>query len=302
MRYDYYGVPYEQLGVMTNPVGGQAGLFGLSGRDWNALWNPYAAGGSLTTVEFVGQNSPNPDKQIYKDDWNNFAPAVGFSWSLPWWGREKTVLRAGYGISYQGTASFNNGRNLYIGGVPGGSATQNLTTLGIAANYYDLTNLPLPVPAPTEKPLFVWGLDRRSGTMAGFGDNRVNPYIQNWNLEIQRELARNLTLEARYIGSKGTKLYGRTNLNTVNIFENGILEAFNITRMGGNAPLFDQMLRGLNLGSGTINGTTVTGSASLRANTLTRAFFANGNVGQLAQFLQTSATVTNRAGGLLLKG
>jgi hypothetical protein len=300
VRYDYYGVPYEELGVMTNPVGGQAGLFGISGTDFNAMWNPNARGGSLTQVEFVGKNSTNPDKQIYKDDWNNFAPAVGFSWSPPWWGQDKTVLRAGYGMNYQGTASFNNGLNLYIGGVPGGSTTQNLTTLGLAANYYNLTNLPLPVPAPADKPLFVWGLDRRTGTMAGFDDNRVNPYIQNWNLEIQRELASNFTLEARYIGSKGTKLYGRTNLNTVNIFENGILQAFNTTRTGGNAQLFDDMLRGLNLGSGVINGTTVTGSASLRANTLTRAQLANGNVGQFADFLNSSTTVTGQAGGLLL--
>ena len=96
--------------------------------------------------------------------------------------------------------------------------------------------------------------------MAGFEDNRVTPYIQNWNIEIQRELAKNLTFEARYIGSKGTKLYGRINLNTVNIFENGILDAFNTTREGGNAKLFDDMLRGLNLGMGTINGSSVTAS------------------------------------------
>jgi hypothetical protein len=53
-------------------------------------------------------------------------------------------------------------------------------------------------------------------------------------------------------------------LNTVNIYENGILDAFNITREGGNAKLFDDMLRGLNLGMGPINGSTVTASASLR--------------------------------------
>jgi hypothetical protein len=300
VRYDYYGVPYERLGVMTNPVGGQAGLFGISGTSFADMWQPGRLNGSKTLVEFVGKHSPNPDKQIYKDDWNNFAPAIGFSWSLPWWGQDKTVLRVGYGMSYQGTASFNNGLNLYIGGVPGGSTTQNLATLGLATNYYNLTNLPLPVPAPAEKPLFLWDLDRRTGTMAGYDDSRVNPYVQNWNLEIQRELARNFTLEARYVGSKGTKLYGRTNLNTVNIFENGILEAFNVTRAGGNAQLFDDMLRGLNLGSGVINGTTVTGSASLRTNTIFRAQLANGNVGQFADALNSQTTVTGRPGGLLL--
>src|SRR5206468_5323563 len=114
-----------------------------------------------------------------------------------------------------------------------------------------------------------------------------------------RSLASNLTLEARYIGSKGTKLLGGIPLNDVNIFENGILSAFNTTRAGGDALLFDQMLRGLNLGSGVINGTTVTGSASLRANTLSRGFIADGDVGQFANFLNTSTTVTGQGGGLL---
>ena len=72
-------------------TGGDSALLGISGPS-----------GSLTTVELVGKNSPNPNKQLYKDDWNNFAPAVGWSWSLPWWGKDKTVLRAGYGISYTG--------------------------------------------------------------------------------------------------------------------------------------------------------------------------------------------------------
>ena len=125
------------------------------------------------------------------------------------------------------------------------------------------------------------------------------PYVQNWNLELQRELIPNLTLEARYIGSKGTKLYGGIPVNSVNIFENGILEAFNITKAGGNAKLFDDMLRGLNLGSGVINGTTVTGSASLRQSTQTRGLIANGNVGQFANYLYTAAAPCGVTGCLL---
>jgi hypothetical protein len=78
-----------------------------------------------------------------------------------------------------------------------------------------------------------------------------------------------------------------------------LLDAFNITRSGGNAPLFDQMLRGLNLGSGVINGTTITGSASLRANTNSRGFIANGNVGGLADYLNRSTNITGQGGGFI---
>ncbi|HET9131478.1 MAG TPA: hypothetical protein VFO86_11045, partial [Terriglobia bacterium] len=151
----------------------------------------------------------------------------------------------------------------------------------------------------------------------GFSEDRANPYIQNYNFEIQHELAKNLTLEVRYVGSKGTRLYGGISINDANIHENGILDAFNITRAGGNAPLFDQMLQGLtitacpatgctaaspSLGQGVVNGTTLTGSAALRGNSSFKTFLANGNVGQFASLLNTSAIATGKAGGLLANG
>ncbi len=305
LRYDFYGVPWEKSGLQAFPVGGNKGMFGISGKDLSALWNPYASGGSLTTLAFTGKNSPNPKSKWYNNDWNNFAPAVGFSWSLPWWGKDKTILRAGYGMSYPGSANFNAAWNFT--NPSSQSIAQNLTRLGLGAQYFNLTNIPLPVPQPTDAPLAVEPLTQRTATLRASDENRVTPYIQNWNLEIQRSLRSNLTLEARYIGSKGTKLLGGIPLNDVNIFENGILEAFNITRQGGNAKLFDQMLSGITLnqgtnatlGQGVINGTTLTGSAALRANSLSRAFIADGDVGQLANFLNTSTTVTGQAGGLL---
>ncbi|PYS34610.1 MAG: hypothetical protein DMG14_29050, partial [Acidobacteria bacterium] len=68
VRYDYYGVPWETNGLMAFPVGGNAALFGISGTDLSALWNPYAKGGSMTQLAFTGKNSPNPNTQWYNDD------------------------------------------------------------------------------------------------------------------------------------------------------------------------------------------------------------------------------------------
>ncbi len=78
-------------------------------------------------------------------------------------------------------------------------------------------------------------------------------------------------------------------INVPNTIESGILDAFQITRNGNNAPLFDQMLKGFNLGLGAINGTTVTGSASLRQNSATRGLLANGDVAGLANYLARTA-------------
>jgi hypothetical protein len=109
---------------------------------------------------------------------------------------------------------------------------------------------------------------------------------------------KNLTMEVRYVGSKGTKLRSAKELNTINIFENGILDAFNVTRAGGNAPLFDSMLKGIRIGTITV-GQNGSGSEALRQFATTNQFIANGEAASLANFLNSSTTGTGEAGGLL---
>ncbi len=290
VRFEHFGVPWEGRGLAGTTVGGSAGLCGVSC-------------GSLSVVEFVGKNSPNPSKQMYGDDWNNYAPSFGLSWSLPWLGKDKTVLRAGYGWSYSGNqlngASSSPIRASMPGTTGGSSEGGNRGLIYTQAGYLSLSNATLPIPLQFA-PLQPIPLDGTRGENIQVGDtNRRIPYIQNFNFELQRDLGAGLTLDVAYVGSKGTRLWGGLNLNSVEINKNGLLDAFNTTRAGGNAPLFDSMLRGLNLGSGVINGTTITGSASLRANTNTRSFIANGSVGQLADFLNRNTSVTGKGGGFV---
>jgi outer membrane receptor protein involved in Fe transport len=91
VRWEWYGVPYEASGMMARPVGGTSGAFGLTGRSFDDWYKP-GERGQLTTFEFVGKHSPNPSEQLHNDDWNNFGPAIGLSWQLPWLKRN-TVLR-----------------------------------------------------------------------------------------------------------------------------------------------------------------------------------------------------------------
>jgi hypothetical protein len=118
-------------------------------------------------------------------------------------------------------------------------------------------------------------------------------------VSLERELPGKSSVAIRYIGNRGHRLYTQLELNEANIFENGVLDGFKVTQSGGNAPLFDQMFSGLNLGSGIINGTSVTASASLRANSTTQPFFANNNPGGFANFLNTTTNFTGVAGGLI---
>ena len=303
LRYDKYGTPYDASGLGVRPKGGQSALFGISGKDFSALWQPGAAGGSLTLIEFAGKHSPNPNVQIYNDDWKDIGPSLGFSWSLPWFKRA-TVLRGGYGITYTGGVTYLQ-YSSNIASAPGTALAQLFTP----ATYLDIAAVTAPgakfVPLDTggARPLDPVSLTNRTAPINGYADDRRIPYVQGFNLSIQRELARSLTLDISYVGSKGTRLWSPIELNEPNIFENGILDAFNVTRAGGNAPLFDRILNGLNVtGVGVVNGTSLTGSQALRRFTTTNQWLANGEVANLANWLNNTSALTGQNGGLLRNG
>jgi hypothetical protein len=303
VRYEVYGSPYDRTGLAMRPKGGQAGLFGGSGTDHNAMFSPGASGGALTVFEFAGKHSPNPSALVYPNDRNNFAPSIGFSWNVPGIGRT-TVLRGGYGVSYTAAPTFLQ-YSAALGSAPGGS----LDLVSPPTAYTDLQMIVgnssryFPLNTGGARPFQPVPLTNRTTAIQGYADDRVAPYVQSFNLSLQRELARNMTLEIGYIGTKGTKLWSSEQLNTVNIVENGILNAFNVTRAGGNAPLFDQMLMGLNVtGVGTVNGTTLTGSEALRRFPTTNQWIANGEVANLANYFNSTPALTGSNGGILRNG
>ena len=291
LRYEFYGVPNERRGQTAAVVGRGAGLFGITGTGWSDLYQPFHQAGKPTMIELVGKNSPNPDKLIYNNDMNNFAPAVGLSWSIPYFGKDKTVLRAGYSVGYE--RSSLRMFNIVVGDQPG---LRTVTALR-PTTAYDLSRMTLPLTTAAKPLAEIPNL--RAETVRGFDENLRTPYVQNWNLSIHRQLPAGFNVDLRYVGNKGAKLIRGTNLNEVNIFETGILDAFKTIQAGGDSQLMDRLYNGANLGTGVINGTTVRAGAGLRANASTRAFFANNNVGDFANYLNTTAQNTAAVGGLL---
>jgi len=297
VRWEYYGQPYEALGRLAALKNGSAGIFGLSGTTFDSLFRPGVLAGTLSEVQLTGRNSPNPGAKLYANDYNNFAPAVGLSYNMPgfgsnWLTRGRTVLRAGYGWGYER----NSIRNLDVFGadIPG----LRTVTTGRSSAALNVANLRLPL-AATVPPLQPIPLSDRSTTMYAFDSGLRTPYVQNWNLTLQHALSNTVTLDVRYVASKGTKLLRGTNINETNIFENGILDAFQVTQAGGNAPLFDRVLNGINVaGVGVVGTNGVTGSAAIRS--LQAAAFAGNNAGTIANYLNTS-TVAGLPGSLLTR-
>src|SRR5207249_260688 len=176
---------------------------------------------------FVGPNSPNPNLRVYERDLNNFGPAVGFSYNIPWLGRNRTVLRGGYQLSYLG-----GGQADVISGIiqnPPGSAvtgTFNGPSGGLYFNMKDVTGgLGVPV-EPSALPVLPIPVTDRATNLTVFAPNYTTPYIQNLTLSLTHTINRTFSLDVRYIGTLSRKLTNSFNLNQPDIFQNGLFEAF----------------------------------------------------------------------------
>lgn len=154
-------------------------------------------------LDFAGVDGA--PRHFYPDDYNNFGPRFGLAYSLPSW---KTVVRLGYGLyhasapvaSNPGTpleAAFPWARSFALPSVPLGEPLFSLSRFPGGASTFDTTG-------------------RTAGEIVFFDRKSRAPYMQSWNLTIQRELRASLSLEAAYAGTKGTKLYTPgSNLNQV---------------------------------------------------------------------------------------
>jgi Carboxypeptidase regulatory-like domain len=313
VHWEYYGQPFEKTGLDARVVGDDQSAF----TKINCPASPGTAGfdttcTNLAQVQFVGKNSTHPDvlPNFKGNDLNNWAPSVGLSWNLPWFGKDKTVLRSGYGINYIGALRNFITVDNTLGTVPGinivGSGGTGITYNPTSYTNISTVSLPVPFPAgtPNTSPFIVPTTDRTQ-TISTY--NRVAAYTQNWNLELQRQLAENTTFEIRYIGTKGTKLWGTVNLNQIDALHRNkdLFDAFNTVRAGGESPLLTQILMGTNLGgtgAQAVNGSTWTGAMAVRTNTTTRAYLANGSVGAFLDYLNTNTTGTGSSNrGALLR-
>ena len=343
LRWDWYGSPYIGSGFTSTTVDQGYGLFGinqnaadifsnwlrpgntfLSGYGPNSLVDPLACTqgvsngpnlpvsscdpSKLTTIEFVGPKTPNPDRLAYPNDMNNFGPAVGFSYNTNFFKGKPTTIRGGYQMTYGGSGRVVGGggttaSETVIASSPG--SLLNATTVNNDFNnkYLNLTNIPELVPVRATIPpggtIPIYG----TANFSSIDKNFVTPYTQNFNLSVTTAVTNRLTVDLRYIGTRSLKQQSSVNLNINNVYFNDeLFNALEMTRQGLNAPLFDQMFAGLNLNPNTTGygaiGTCVTaaagapgagqegcsatqvmqhGSAHLRRSGTFRTDLANGN-------------------------
>jgi len=183
--------------------------------------------------------------KLYDDDWNNFAPSIGFAWDP--FSDGKTAIRANYRLAYDRTNTFVISSSIYQS-VPG--LTQSVLNQSFGQGGGRLRQgLPV-LSAPT-------GVTpeqlRQAAPVSARGITTIDPSFSSpeshqWGLSAQREVGWNTVVELNYIGRRAHNLYGGYDVNQVDIFARdprfgeNFLEGFNTVRAGGDSPLINALL------------------------------------------------------------
>ncbi len=172
LRYEYNGPTFEKYNRLVS-------LDGARGFTSVAQVFPDQLG--PLSGQYFSRSMVNPD-------WNNFGPRIGIAWKPS--ATSRLVFRTGYGVFYN--ASPYSGIAGQLVGQPPFAVNQDILTT--PANPLTMQD-----GFPTDPVLTVLN------TFA-IDPNYRQAYVQQWNLDIQTQIARLYVLSVAYNGSKGTGL------------------------------------------------------------------------------------------------
>lgn len=190
LRWDYFGVLGEKNNLLSN-FDPQRGLIqvGTSGLD-----------------------------KLYNPDWNNFSPRIGLAWDVT--GKGKSVVRAGWGL-------FNDAysQDFFVGQLPFNTFNPGpaYNPVGPSPILFSFSTVPQ---IQNNVPIFTDYLD---SDVFAVERNLKTPTVQNFNLNFQQELVKNVVWQIGYVGSRGTNLFRYRDINqpvnpavsTARPFDNG---------------------------------------------------------------------------------
>lgn len=191
------------LGVRLDVVGSFAERY-----DRIAVWNRDAADplGQRAGLNLKGQlafvNSPAyPEKHQLGGSKPFGAPRVGIAWTAA----KDTVIRTGYGLSWVSPEQINYSLAPFQSAVNAATTTMSTSANGGLTPLDTLSN---PFPGGLIQPL------NSNQSLSRFEGQSFNapvpgqPYtsVQQWNFQVQRQIAPGLSIDAGYAGSKATHL------------------------------------------------------------------------------------------------
>ncbi|WP_162538890.1 TonB-dependent receptor [Granulicella sp. WH15] len=182
LRYEYFAPTFDAHNVMAS-YELPAGFVGRTRQN------------SAGTMAVAGQNGIG--KYLYGKDLNNFAPRLGFAYQP--FGNDKTVVHGTYGVFYNAPA-IGNGANLDMSINPPFRLNQTFTSTVAAPIQIDNS----PFPSGTADGSFAHPFT--SVAPYGIGQNFKTQYMNEWGLDVQRQVTPTMTLTVGYIGSETAKI------------------------------------------------------------------------------------------------
>ena len=192
----------------------------ILGRSYSLIPGEQSQRFAAAPVGAVFPGDPGAPSGLYYPDKTNFSPRLGFAWDP--FGNAKTSIRGGFGMFYSVLNGWdmdeNNGVAPFYAGVDFGMNGYNGLpgTVTSAPQYledpYGSNGLPNPFPSHQTLSSKDPNLFQELGAIP-FGSSQWissphlhTPYIYQYNLSVQRQLARDLVLEVGYVGSDSHRL------------------------------------------------------------------------------------------------
>lgn len=244
VRWEMFTALANPQGIFLEPVIGSHPDIASAVRDPNGVLN------------VIGGNSGTPNT-FHRADKNNFAPNVGFAWTMGdgfmgrFLGRD-TVIRGGFSINYfndeflkstQTLADGNTGLgNLVVNAIRPGSSPASAvlnSSLSPTSGFVPVPDLNTP-PSFTQPPRSFLANNNLAGGLGqlfGTDPNIKLPSVYQWNFGIQKNIGLGAVLEIRYVGNTSDELIRTVDYNEVDVINNGFFADF--MRAQSNLSIYD---------------------------------------------------------------